>query len=304
AEQTPLSALRLADLVPEAGFPEGVVNIVTGYGDAGAALAEHPGVDKVAFTGSTEVGAEIVKASAGNLKRISLELGGKSPTIVFADADLEIAARGVTGAIFFNHGQCCAAGSRLMVHRKIYNELLERVADQAKRIKVGPGMAPDTDMGPLVSKEKQTRVLGYIQAGNQEGATLLTGGDSPGGGLEAGCYVNPTVFTDLNKYMKIVREEIFGPVLVAAPFDNVEDIVARSNDSIYGLAASVWTNDINKAHKVAAGLKAGTVWVNCHNVFDANAPFGGYKQSGYGREMSMYAVESYTQIKNVIVQLH
>ncbi len=304
AEQTPLSALRLADLIQEAGFPDGVVNVVTGYGDAGAALAEHPDVDKVAFTGSTEVGHEIVKASAGNLKRVTLELGGKSPAIVFPDADMDIAATGVAGAIFFNHGQCCAAGSRLLVHKKVYQELVERVADQARKIKVGPGLAPDTEMGPLVSREQQERVLGYIESGKQEGAQVLCGGGPGSGDLESGCFVQPTVFDHINNQMKIVREEIFGPVLAAAPFEDIEEIVAQANDSIYGLAASVWTQDINKAHKVAHRLKAGTVWVNCHNIFDANAPFGGYKQSGYGREMSLHAVESYTQVKNVIVQLH
>ena len=305
AEQTPLSALRLADLFEEAGFPQGVVNVVTGFGDAGAALAAHPDVDKVAFTGSTEVGHEIVKASAGNLKRVSLELGGKSPAVVFPDADMDLTADGVAGAIFFNHGQCCAAGSRLMVHRNVYDELVERVAEKAKQIKVGPGMAEDTQMGPLVSTEQQNRVLGYIDSGLQEGARALSGGERfTSGPLGAGCYVQPTVFTGIKNEMKIVSEEIFGPVLVAAPFDDIDELVARANDSIYGLAASVWTQDINKAHKVAARLKAGTVWVNCHNIFDANAPFGGYKQSGYGREMSLHALENYTQVKNVIVQLH
>ncbi len=304
AEQTPLSALRLADLFAEAGFPDGVVNIVTGFGDAGAALAQHADVDKVAFTGSTEVGHEIVKASAGNLKRVSLELGGKSPSIVFPDADLETAALGVAGAIFFNHGQCCAAGSRLMVHKKIYDELVERVSDQARKINLGPGMHPDTDMGPLVSKEQQDRVLNYIRSGESEGAKAMAGGKIPGGDMSSGCFVEPTVFSDIEAGMKIVQEEIFGPVVVASPFEGIEEVIARGNETIYGLAASVWTQDINKVHKVARGLQAGTVWVNCHNIFDAAAPFGGYKQSGYGREMGIHALESYTQVKNVIVQIH
>lgn len=304
AEQTPLSALRLADLICEAGFPDGVVNIVTGFGDAGAALAQHMDVDKVAFTGSTEVGHEIIKASAGNLKRISLELGGKSPCIVFADADLEMAANGVASAIFFNQGQCCCAGSRLMVHKKIYGQLVERVADNARKIKVGPGMLADTDMGPLVSREQQSRVLNYIQSGQADGAKVLTGGGAPGGDMEKGCYVEPTVFENVKPEMKIIQEEIFGPVVAAEPFEEIEEAIARGNETPYGLAASVWTNDINKAHKVAAGLKAGTVWINCHNVFDAAAPFGGYKQSGFGREMGVHAMELYTQVKNVIVQLH
>ncbi|HAK37715.1 MAG: aldehyde dehydrogenase family protein [Nitrospinaceae bacterium] len=304
AEQTPLSVLRLADLFAEAGFPDGVVNIVSGFPDTGAALSAHADVDKVAFTGSTEVGHEIVKASAGNLKRVSLELGGKSPTIVFPDADIDIAAAGVAGAIFFNHGQCCAAGSRLLVHKNIYEELIDRVSEQAKNIKVGPGMSPETEMGPLVSIGQQERVLNFIRSGESDGARIITGGNTPGGDMESGCYVNPTVFEKVQPDMKIVREEIFGPVLVAAPFDDVEEIIARGNDTPYGLAASVWTRDINKAHKVARGLKAGTVWVNCHNIFDANAPFGGYKMSGYGRDMSIHALENYTQVKNVIVQIH
>ncbi|MFQ5673968.1 MAG: aldehyde dehydrogenase family protein [Nitrospinales bacterium] len=304
AEQTPLSALRLGDLIGEAGFPDGVVNIVSGFGDAGAALAEHGDVDKVAFTGSTEVGHEIVRASAGNLKKVSLELGGKSPSIVFADADLDIAAPGVSSAIFFNQGQCCCAGSKLLVHRKVYTELVERVADQARKIKVGPGMAADTDMGPLVSREQQSRVLNYIKSGQDEGAKVRIGGGSPGGAMENGCYVEPTVFENIKPEMKIVREEIFGPVIVATPFDDVEEAIAKGNDTPYGLAASVWTRDINKANKTAAGLKAGTVWINSHNIFDAAAPFGGYKQSGFGREMGMHALELYTQVKNVITQLH
>ncbi|MFQ5451443.1 MAG: aldehyde dehydrogenase family protein [Nitrospinaceae bacterium] len=303
AEQTPLSALLLADLFSEAGFPDGVVNIVTGFGDAGAALAEHDDVDKIAFTGSTEVGHEIVKASAGNLKRVTLELGGKSPSIVFPDADLEIAAQGVAGAIFFNHGQCCCAGSRLLVHERVYDELVQRVSENAKNIQLGPGMDPNTQMGPLVSREQQDRVLEYIHSGKSEGGRTLTGGKAPGGEMESGCYVQPTVFEKVRPDMKIVREEIFGPVVVAAPFEDLDEAIGLGNETSYGLAASVWTRDINKAHKVARGLQAGTVWVNCHNIFDAAAPFGGYKQSGYGREMGVHALETYTQIKNVIIQL-
>jgi phenylacetaldehyde dehydrogenase len=303
AEQTPLSALLLAQLVCDVGFPDGVVNVVTGFGDAGAALAGHPGVDKVAFTGSTEVGHEIVKASAGNLKRVSLELGGKSPAIVFDDADLELAAAGVAGAIFFNHGQCCCAGSRLFAGPKIRDELVARVSEIARKTRVGDGFDSDTEMGPLVSREQYERVTGYIESGSQQGAKLLSGGAERPAHLPKGHFVRPTVFTETNNEMRIVQEEIFGPVVCVQPFEDLDDVIARGNDTPYGLAASVWTRDIAKAHKVAAGLQAGTVWINCHNVFDAAAPFGGYKKSGYGREGSRHALDLYTQTKNVIVRL-
>jgi phenylacetaldehyde dehydrogenase len=301
AEQTPLSALRLGELILEAGFPDGVVNIVTGFGEgAGAPLAAHPDVDKVAFTGSTEVGKLIVQAAAGNLKKVSLELGGKSPNIVFSDADLEAATAGSAMAIFFNHGQCCVAGLRLYVQKQHFDNVVAGVADIAKSIKVGPGFAPDTQMGPLVSREQLDRVQGYVDQGFEQGARAVVGGRPVG---ERGYYFEPTVLVDTTPNMKVVQEEIFGPVVTAMPFDDLDDLIARANDTIYGLGAGVWTKDISTAHKVAAGIRAGTVWVNCYNVFDAALPFGGYKQSGWGREMGHHALELYTETKAVCIGL-
>jgi phenylacetaldehyde dehydrogenase len=304
AEQTPLSGLRLAELIDEAGFPAGVVNVLTGYGEgAGAPLSAHDMVDKVAFTGSTEVGKLIVKAAAGNLKKVTLELGGKSPAIVFPDADVNKAISGTASAIFFNHGQCCCAGSRLYIHEKVFDKVVEGVSGIASEIKLAPGMDPACQMGPLVSDEQYRKVVGYIESGIEEGARVAAGG--PVSGYERGYFVRPTVLTNTNTRMKVVQEEIFGPVVCAVPFSDkdVDAIVKRANDTIYGLAASVWTQNISLAHKVARGIRAGTVWVNCHNVFDASLPFGGYKQSGWGREMGDEVLHNYTEIKAVTVAL-
>jgi phenylacetaldehyde dehydrogenase len=302
AEQTPLSALRLGELLLEAGIPEGVVNIVTGFGEtAGAALAAHGGVDKIAFTGSTEVGRLIVRAAAGNLKKVSLELGGKSPNIVFRDAgDLNAVIDGAANAIFFNHGQCCCAGSRLLVEENVFDEVVAGVAERAKKIKLGPGLAEDTQMGPLVSEEQLLRVTHYLHQGKADGACYVTGGARAG---DRGYFVQPTVVKDVRPDMSIVREEIFGPVVVAEPFSKIEDLVARANATEYGLAAGIWTRDISKAYRVASELRAGTVWLNCYNVFDAALPFGGYKQSGWGREMGHEVLEQYTETKAVVVGL-
>jgi phenylacetaldehyde dehydrogenase len=303
AEQTPLTALRLAELILEAGVPDGVVNILTGFGEtAGAALAAHPDVDKVAFTGSTEVGKLIVQAAVGNLKKVSLELGGKSPAIILPDADLDLAIAGAANAIFFNHGQCCCAGSRLYAHKSVYEEVVAGVADIAGKIKVGPGLDPSTEMGPLVSDEQFARVTGYNEAGRQSGAKVAIGGNRVG---NLGYFVQPTVLENTTPDMKVVREEIFGPVVCTTPFgDNDLDAIAKqANDTIYGLAASVWTRDGGTAHKLASRIRSGTVWINCHNVFDASLPFGGYKQSGWGREMGEEVLHNYTEVKAVTAAL-
>jgi phenylacetaldehyde dehydrogenase len=301
AEQTPLSALRLGELAIEAGLPEGVLNIVTGFGEtAGAALASHPDVDKVAFTGSTEVGKLIVQAAAGNLKKVTLELGGKSPNVVFADSDLKSAINGAASAIFFNHGQCCCAGSRLFVEKPIFDKVVEGVSEVAKKIRVGPGLDPETQMGPLVSKEQFDRVCGYMESGVSQGAKPVVGGKKKDG---KGYFVEPTVLVNTKPGMKVVEEEIFGPVVTAMPFTDTDEVVQQAHNTIYGLAAGIWTKDISKAHRTAERLRAGTVWINCFNIFDAAMPFGGYKQSGWGREMGHDALELYTEKKAVCTLL-
>jgi phenylacetaldehyde dehydrogenase len=302
AEETPLSALRLGELLVEAGLPAGVVNIVPGYGEtAGAALAAHPNVSKVAFTGSTEVGRLIVQAAAKDLKKVSLELGGKSPNLILADADLDIAIAGAANSIFFNHGQCCNAGSRLFVHESIYDKVINGVVAEAAKIKLGHGLDEGTQMGPLVSQVQYERVRGYLDSGRAEGARAIAGGQ---GVPEGGFFVEPTVMVDTNPDMKVVREEIFGPVLVATPFKEVDDaLIAEANDSIYGLAAGVWSRDGGKAMQIANRLQAGTVWINCYHVFDAALPFGGYKQSGWGREMGQAVLNNYLETKAITARL-
>jgi phenylacetaldehyde dehydrogenase len=301
AEQTPLTALRLGELIMEAGFPEGVVNMVPGFGEtAGAALAAHPDVDKIAFTGSTEVGRLIATAATGNLKKVSLELGGKSPNIVFPDADLKGAIPGSASAIFFNQGQCCTAGSRLFAHKSIFDKVVEGVCEETKKFRVGPGIEPSTNLGPLVSKEQLDRVCGYLESGTKEGAKTVVGGRKIG---DTGYFIAPTVLVDVQPKMKVVREEIFGPVVTAIPFNEPDEVVNFANDTVYGLAAAVWTRDVSTAHRMAAKLRAGTVWINCYNVFDSALPFGGYKQSGWGREMGHDALELYTEVKSVCAKL-
>ena len=305
AEQTPLSALRLAELIQEVGFPPGVVNVVTGFGEtAGAPLASHPEVDKITFTGEHTTGQKIIEASKGNLKRVSLELGGKSPSLVFDDADLEAALAGTHGAVFFNQGQCCIAGARVFVHERIKDEFAERLGERARSIRLGSGLEPETDMGPLVSEEQLKRVTGYIAAGIDEGATVACGGERVSGkGLGGGYFVRPTVFTGVNPGMRIMREEIFGPVAMVGSFSDEEEAVAAANDTHFGLAAGIWTRDVKRAHRVAAAVNAGTVWVNTYGMFDAAIPYGGFKLSGFGKELGREALELYLQTKTVWVDL-
>jgi acyl-CoA reductase-like NAD-dependent aldehyde dehydrogenase len=304
ASQTPFTALRFAELTQEAGLPEGVFNVVTGPGgQVGMALVRDPRVDKVAFTGSTEVGKQIMREASGTLKRLSLELGGKSPNIVFADADLEAAARGAMTGIFYNKGEVCAAGSRLFLEQSIHDEFMAKLSDKVKGLKVGDPMDRATRMGPVVSRAQLETVLSYIEAGKREGARLVAGGARAQVGDGKGYYVEPTIFDGVSNTMTIAREEIFGPVLSVIPFRSVEDGIAQGNATPYGLAAAVWTRDVAKALKAARAIRAGTVWVNAYNLFDAALPFGGFKESGFGREMGSVGLDTYTEVKTVWVDL-
>jgi acyl-CoA reductase-like NAD-dependent aldehyde dehydrogenase len=302
AEQTSLVALRLGELFLEAGVPEGVMQIITGLGEtAGAALAAHPGVNKITFTGSTEVGRLILKAAAGNLKKVSLELGGKSPNIIFADADIDAALRGAFMGIFFCQGEICSAGSRLFVEESIYETFLGKLADMTRGVKLGHGLDPETKMGPLVSQDQKDRVMFAINAGLREGAQAIVGGKSGGGDLAPGCFVEPTIFTHVANHSTLATTDIFGPVLCALPFKDLPDAITQGNDTPYGLAAGVWTRDLRKAHQAAAQLQAGTVWVNCYNAFDNASPWGGFKHSGWGREKGPYGLDLFTEIKSVVI---
>ncbi|MFS0888944.1 aldehyde dehydrogenase family protein [Peribacillus frigoritolerans] len=302
AEQTPLSALYLGQLALEAGFPPGVLNVIPGFGEtAGSPLVDHPDVDKIAFTGSTSVGKMIMRQASGTVKKISLELGGKSPNIILPDADMSKAIPGALMGIMFNQGQVCCAGSRLYIQKKSYDNVVADLVSHAKNIKQGAGLDPSTQIGPLVSSEQMERVGGYIEKGKSEGAEVVTGGYY---GQGEGYFVTPTIFAGVEDEMTIAKEEIFGPVVAAMPFDDLDDVINRANNSEYGLAAGLWTQDVKKAHYVANELKAGTVWVNCYNAFDAASPFGGYKQSGIGREMGSYALDNYTEVKSVWINLN
>ena len=302
SEDTSLVAIRLGEIFTAAGLPDGVFNVVTGMGDpVGMALANHDDVDKITFTGSTEVGRYLVRASAGNLKKVSLELGGKSPNIVFDDADMEAALKGVFFGIFFCQGEICSAGSRLFVQRGVFDEFVAELSRMARGVKLGHGLNEDTKMGPLVSRNQQQTVLDFIRVGQDERATALTGGHAPNGELADGFFVEPTIFTDVDNSMAIAQQEIFGPVVCAIPFDDMPDVIVKGNDSPFGLAAGVWTRDIRQAHQTADALETGTVWVNCYNAFDNASPWGGYKLSGWGREKGPYGLDLFTQVKSVVI---
>lgn len=304
AEQTPLSALRFGELCLEAGVPEGVINVVTGLGDAGAALSSHPGIDKIAFTGSTGVGEKILHAAAAGMKRVTVELGGKSPNIVFADADLDKAVPAAAMAVFANAGQICSAGTRLFVQRGIHDEFMERLAAFTRTIRVGDPLDPATQIGPVVSAPQMDRILSFMDGAGQEGAQALVGGGRmAGAGLDEGYFIEPTIFTGVTDEMTIAREEIFGPVLSAFAFDSEEEVLKRANATSFGLGSGVWTRDLGTAHRVARGIQAGSVWVNCYQVLDPGVPFGGYKMSGFGRESGPHHIEEYLETKAVWINL-
>ena len=303
AEQTPLTALRFGELAQEAGLPPGVLNIVTGGPETGQALVKHKGVDKIAFTGSTAVGKEIMRTAADDLKRVTLELGGKSPNIVFADSDLDSAVKGAITGIFYGKGECCNAGSRLFVEAKAHDAFMEKLVERAKKLRPGDPLDPKTRLGAIVSEQQMKQILGYIETGKSEGAKLVTGGSRASVDGSKGFFVEPTIFDAVNNDMKFAQEEIFGPVLATLTFDDIEQVAELANKNVYGLAAAVWTNDIKKAHQLSRRLKAGTVWINTYGVMDAALPFGGYKQSGFGRELGMHAIEHYTELKSVWMNL-
>jgi aldehyde dehydrogenase (NAD+) len=299
AEQTPLTTLRLGELVIEAGFPAGVINILTGGPGTGKAIVAHPGIDKIAFTGSTAVGKEIMRGAADTLKRVTLELGGKSPNIVFADADVDNAVKGAINGIFYGKGEVCNAGSRLFLESKLKDEFTEKLVARASKMRPADPLDPKTRLGAIVSQEQMKTVLGFIEAGKSEGATLVSGGNRTSVNGSKGFFVEPTIFGDVKNDMKIAQEEIFGPVLSVLTFDNIDEVIERANSNPYGLAAAVWTRDVKKAHMVSRRLKAGTVWINTYGLMDAALPFGGYKSSGFGRELGAHAIEHYTELKTV-----